>query len=130
MSDSDRLSLFIDQLQARLTAVEKQLAQAEEALRQGEANRRESQDFFTKAFQTIPALMIITRLSDGMLLEANAGFIADQDGYLEAIAAAQRVLIAEAELTLVATTIPLAGAAASSAMPGAGAAPDDANSGM
>jgi outer membrane protein TolC len=72
----------------------------------------------------------VGKVSFASVLEANAGFIADQDGYLEAIAAAQRVLIAEAELTLVATTMPLAGAAASSAMPGAGAAPDDANSGM
>ncbi len=74
MSDYARLSLSLDRLQARLVETERQLAQAEEALRQGEASRRESQDFFTKSFQTIPALMIITRLSDGVMLEANAGF--------------------------------------------------------
>ncbi|MEO6993112.1 MAG: PAS domain S-box protein [Lacunisphaera sp.] len=74
MPDSARISPTVDQLQARLTEVERQLADAEEALRQGEANRRESQDFFAKTFQTIPALMIITRLSDGTMLEANAGF--------------------------------------------------------
>jgi len=74
MSDSVRLTPSVDQLQARLAELELQLAQAEEALRQGEASRRESQDFFRKTFQTVPALMIITRLSDGMMLEANAGF--------------------------------------------------------
>ena len=74
MSESVRPSLSTDPLQARLAEVERQLAQAEEALRRGEASRRESQDFFTKSFQTIPALMIIARLSDGKLLEANTGF--------------------------------------------------------
>jgi PAS domain S-box-containing protein len=74
MSDSIRFTLPVDQLQARLAETERQLAQAEEALRHGEASRRESQDFFTKSFQTIPALMIIARLSDGKMLEANAGF--------------------------------------------------------
>ena len=74
MSDSARLFLSVDQLQASLVEAQRQLAQAEEALRHGEASRRESQDFFTKSFQTIPALMIIARLSDGKMLEANAGF--------------------------------------------------------
>ena len=63
-----------DQLQARLAEAERQLALAEDALRQGETSRRESQDFFAKSFQTIPAMMLIARLSDGKLLEANAGF--------------------------------------------------------
>ena len=74
MSDSARPSLTPDQLQARLAETERQLVAAEQALRDGEASRRESQDFFTKSFQTTPALMIIARLSDGKLLEANAGF--------------------------------------------------------
>jgi len=42
--------------------------------RMGEARERESQEFFVKSFQTTPALMIIARLSDGHILEANAGF--------------------------------------------------------
>jgi PAS domain S-box-containing protein len=63
-----------DQLQARLDAAGRELAQAEAALRQSEASRRESQDFFAKSFQTTPALMIIARLADGHLLEANPGF--------------------------------------------------------
>src|SRR5205823_8025777 len=61
MSDSARLSPTVDQLQTRLAEVELQLVQADEALRQGEKSRRESQDFFRKTFQTVPALMIITR---------------------------------------------------------------------
>jgi len=72
MSDSHAHSP--DQLQARLTAAGRELARAEEALRLSEASRRESQDFFTKSFQTTPALMIIARLADGHVLEANAGF--------------------------------------------------------
>ena len=63
-----------DQLQARLAETGRELAQAEAALRQSEASRRESQDYFIKSFQTTPALMIIARVSDGHLLEANAGF--------------------------------------------------------
>ena len=74
MPDSVRFSITFEQLQARLADTERQLAQAEAAVREGEASRRESQDFFTKSFQTIPALMLIARLSDGKLLEANAGF--------------------------------------------------------
>src|SRR5690606_28112435 len=74
MSECVSPSLAIEQLQARLAETESQLEQAREALRQGEASRRESQDFFEKSFQTIPALMLIAQLSDGKLLEVNAGF--------------------------------------------------------
>ena len=63
-----------DLLQARLTEAGRELARAAEALRQSEASRRESQDFFTKSFQTTPALMIIARVTDGLLLETNPGF--------------------------------------------------------
>ncbi|HTL68592.1 MAG TPA: PAS domain S-box protein [Lacunisphaera sp.] len=63
-----------DQLQARLSEAGRELARTEAALRQSEASRRESQDFFAKSFQTTPALMIIARLADGHILEANAGF--------------------------------------------------------
>ena len=73
MSDSAPL-LSSDQIQTRLADVERQLALAEEALRQGEASRRESQDFLAKSFQTIPAVMLIAGVADGKLLEANGGF--------------------------------------------------------
>jgi len=53
------------------------------------------------------------------VLEANAGYLADQEGYLEAIAEAHRLLIAEVEISLDAT--PLGGAGGSgSRMPGTG----------
>jgi outer membrane protein, heavy metal efflux system len=64
------------------------------------------------------------------VLEANAGLIADQDGYLEAVAAAQRLLIAEAEVSLATLVMPAGGISASSAMPGAQSATDDSTSGM
>jgi outer membrane protein TolC len=63
------------------------------------------------------------------VLEANAGFVADQDGFLESVALAQRILIAEAELNLVATAMPTAGLS-STAMPGSEASPADSTSGM
>jgi outer membrane protein TolC len=55
------------------------------------------------------------------VLEANAGYLADQEGYLESIAEAQRILIAEAELSLEPTALSGGGGAGSS-MPGAGSA--------
>jgi PAS domain S-box-containing protein len=63
-SDDDRrlLSFVADQAAA---AVHRQIS---------ETSQRESQEFFVKSFQTSPALMIIARLSDGHILEANAGF--------------------------------------------------------
>jgi PAS domain S-box-containing protein len=63
-ADDDRrlLSFVADQAAA---AVHRQVS---------ETSQRESQEFFVKSFQTTPALMIIARLSDGHILEANAGF--------------------------------------------------------
>jgi outer membrane protein TolC len=61
------------------------------------------------------------------VLDANAGYLADQEGYLESIAEAQRILIAEAEISLDPT--PLTGAGATGAgMPGAGSAAMSAGS--
>ena len=42
--------------------------------RLSDARERESQEFFVKSFQTTPALMIVARVSDGHILEANSGF--------------------------------------------------------
>jgi len=64
------------------------------------------------------------------VLEANAGYVADQEGYLSALAEAQRLLIAEVEINLAATNMPAGSAASASSMPGAAAAPDAASSGM
>ena len=66
--------LSSDPLPAQVAELTRQLAAAQEALRQSEAGRRESRDFFTKSFQTTPALMIIARLTDGHVLEVNGGF--------------------------------------------------------
>ncbi|HEY0466158.1 MAG TPA: TolC family protein, partial [Polyangiaceae bacterium] len=72
----------------------------------------------------------VGKVSFSSVLEANVGFLADQDGFLEAVAAAQRILIAEAELNLAATVMPTVSASASAAMPGAGATSDGSASGM
>ncbi len=57
----------------------------------------------------------VGKLSFASVLEANAGYIADQEAYLESVAAAQRLLIAEVEVSLAASPMPLE-AASSSAM--------------
>ncbi|HEY5375988.1 MAG TPA: TolC family protein [Polyangiaceae bacterium] len=72
----------------------------------------------------------VGKVTFASVLEANAGLIADQDGYLEAVAAAQRLLIAEAEVSLATLVMPAGGISASSAMPGAQSATDDSTSGM
>jgi hypothetical protein len=60
----------------------------------------------------------VGKVSFASVLEANAGFIADQEGYLETVAAAYRILNAQAELSLAPTSIPSGVASGSSAMPG------------
>ncbi|MEO6603383.1 MAG: TolC family protein [Polyangiaceae bacterium] len=72
----------------------------------------------------------VGKVTFASVLEANAGLIADQDGYLEAVATAQRLLIAEAEVSLATLVMPAGGVSASSAMPGAQSATDDSTSGM
>jgi PAS domain S-box-containing protein len=69
-----------------LTFVAEQAAAAverrhtEDALRRSEAERRASQEYFVKSFQASPAMMVIARLADGKLLEANAAFFSNS-GY-------------------------------------------------
>jgi cobalt-zinc-cadmium efflux system outer membrane protein len=48
----------------------------------------------------------VGKVSFASVLEANAGFIADQDGFLAAVAAAHRLLIANDEISLEATMMP------------------------
>ncbi|HET7543322.1 MAG TPA: TolC family protein [Polyangiaceae bacterium] len=55
------------------------------------------------------------------VLEANAGYLADQEGYLQSLAEAHRILIAEAEISLDPTPLGSAGSSGSG-MPGAGSA--------
>jgi len=59
----------------------------------------------------------VGKLAFASVLEANAGYIADQEGFLESVAAAQRLLIAEAELNLSESPMPVAGASSSSMTP-------------
>jgi PAS domain S-box-containing protein len=49
--------------------------QAEIELRKSEARLRESEDRFSRAFRASPALMAISRLSDGKFVEANDAFV-------------------------------------------------------
>ncbi|MBK6686098.1 MAG: TolC family protein [Deltaproteobacteria bacterium] len=74
----------------------------------------------------------VGRVSFASVLEANAGFIADQEGYLESIAAAHRLLIAGQEVSLAETPMPTEGrsggmSAPETTMPAAapGAMPSD-----
>jgi hypothetical protein len=62
----------------------------------------------------------VGKVTFASVLEATAGFIADQDGYLEAVVAAHRLLVAEAEISLLPTAMSAGGALGSPAMPGAG----------
>lgn len=52
-----------------------ELARVQEALRQSEAGRRESQTFFEKSFHASPALMAIAHVADGRLIEVNPAFL-------------------------------------------------------
>jgi len=52
------------------------------------------------------------------VLEANAGLIADQEGYLETVVEAYRVLNAQAEISLAPTSMPKGAPASASGMPG------------
>jgi PAS domain S-box-containing protein len=75
-------SVYGDEEKRLLTFVAEQAAAAverrrtEDALRKAEAERRASQEYFEKSFNASPALMAITRLDDGVLLQANAAFLA------------------------------------------------------
>jgi outer membrane protein TolC len=61
----------------------------------------------------------VGKVSFASVLEANAGLIADEDGYLQAIADAQRLAIAFHEVSLEATTTAAVGAMSTSGLPGA-----------
>ena len=74
--DARRLLTFVAEQAA--AAVER--LRTEDALRRSEAERRASQEYFVKSFQASPAMMVIARLADGKLLEANAAFFTNS-GY-------------------------------------------------
>jgi outer membrane protein TolC len=56
----------------------------------------------------------VGKLAFASVLEANAGYIADQESFLDTVVAAQRLLIAEAELNLAASPMPVESASSSS----------------
>jgi outer membrane protein, heavy metal efflux system len=58
----------------------------------------------------------VGKVSFASVLEANAGLIADQEGYLETVAAAYRILIAQAELSLAGPEMPSGVSGGSGAM--------------
>lgn len=61
----------------------------------------------------------VGRVTFASVLDANAGFIADQEGYLQAVVAAHRLLIAEAEVSLDPPPT-VGGGAGGAGMPGTG----------
>lgn len=71
----------------------------------------------------------VGKVTFASVLEANAGLIADHEAYLEAVASAHRLLIAEAEGSLAPAAMSGATAGAGAAMPGAGATTMGASSG-
>jgi len=64
----------------------------------------------------------VGRVTFASVLEANAGYVNDEDGYLAAVADAQRVAIAAAEVSLEPAAIGAGGALGGGGMPGAGMA--------
>jgi outer membrane protein TolC len=62
----------------------------------------------------------VGKVTFASVLDANAGLIADHEGYLEAVAAAHGLLIDEVEGSLAEAPMPGGGARPSAAMPGAG----------
>ncbi len=69
--EAKRLLTFVAEQAA--AAVERR--RTEDALRKAEADRRASQEFFSRAIQSSPTLMAVLRLSDGCILECNDAFI-------------------------------------------------------
>src|SRR5687768_9050140 len=52
-----------------------ELARVQEALRQSEASRRESQAFFERSFHANPTLMSIASVEDGKIIEVNPALV-------------------------------------------------------
>jgi outer membrane protein TolC len=64
----------------------------------------------------------VGRVTFASVLEANAGYINDEESFLSAVADAERIAIAAAEVSLESMGAPSAGAMGGGAVPGAGAA--------
>lgn len=118
----------VTESRARASAAQQEVAALEQLLRLRSAQR---QTAFSALLQTLAlyqqGLLVqseattlstfaqyqVGKASLASVLEANTGFLADQEGYLQAIAAGHRLLIAEAEVSLVATSWSASGTAAS-----------------
>ncbi|HEX7601881.1 MAG TPA: TolC family protein, partial [Polyangiaceae bacterium] len=131
-----RQSRAVAENRAWSSAAQKDVAAIEQGLRLRSAERHAAFSALLQQIALYKGLLVqseatiestltqyrIGKVTFASVLEANAGYVADQEGYLEAIAAAHRILIAEAELSLDSTTMPAgAGSGGSAGVPGASA---------
>ncbi len=104
-----------------VSAIEQQLLLRSAERRVAFSSLRQSVDLYQQALLVQSAAIsestltqyAVGKLSFASVLEANASYIADQEAYLESIAAAQRLLIAEVEVSLAASPMPLEAASSS-----------------
>jgi cobalt-zinc-cadmium efflux system outer membrane protein len=68
----------------------------------------------------------VGKVTFASVLEANAGYVSDEDGYLAALAEAQRIAIAAAELSLDPVAVATGGGLGGGGMPGTGVASSSA----
>lgn len=97
-----------------------------------EANQLYRSGLLVQSDATVSSTMAqyqVGRVAFASVLEALAGYLADTNGFLDSIAAAQRIDIAEREISLDAPGGPAAGGMGGSAMPGAGATSAQSSSG-
>ncbi len=91
-----------------------------------EANRLYRSGLLVQSEATVASTLAqyqVGRVSFASVLEALTGYVADEGGFLDSVAAAQQVAIAEREISLDAPAGGSPIAMSGSAMPGAGAAP-------
>lgn len=131
----DKQDHAVAQAEAQRSAGESQVAALEQLVRLRSAERRSAfaalrqtlelyeQGLLVEAQATAESTLSqyqAGRVTFASVLEANAGFIADEEGHLAALVEAHRLAIAEAERSLSPSGGP-GGAPSSAAMPGAGA---------
>lgn len=125
----------VDESRALDRVAQEQVRAIEQVLRLRTAERRASflalvetialydQGLLTQSAATAESTLTqyaVGRVTFAAVLDANAGFIADREGYLQAVVAAHRLLIAEAEVSLEPTP-GLGGGVGGAGMPGVGA---------
>jgi outer membrane protein, heavy metal efflux system len=97
-----------------------------------EANQLYRSSLLVQSDATVSSTMSqyqVGRVAFASVLEALAGYLTDTNGFLDSIAAAQRIDIAEREISLDASGGPAVGGMGGSAMPGAGATSAQSSSG-